>query len=72
MNLSEKTIRRYVSRGKIPSWQPGGEGARILIPASCLQDFSNSAPQKSPAENQPTSLPKNQKLSGPVPLWKRT
>lgn len=35
--LSEVTLRRYWRDGKIPGFQPGGEGSRVLFPHDALE-----------------------------------
>ena len=35
--MSEKTIRRWIKKGMIPAFQPGGKGCDILIPKDRLR-----------------------------------
>jgi len=71
VSLSEKTIRRRIEAGQIPSWQPGGPGTRILIPASSLQVCSIATPKKLTDEDQSAHIPKEPRLPGPIPGWKQ-
>jgi excisionase family DNA binding protein len=70
--LSDKTVRRHIKAGKIPAWQPGGPGTRILIPASCLgSSFVPPVPASDSSTASDSNL-KKEKLPGMTPRWKQS
>src|SRR4051794_28412378 len=59
--FSLPTIRRYLEKGKLPKFQPAGEGGRIGIPRSALQvtpsDGSSAVDSTDSAVIAPRDLP---------------
>ena len=66
---SEKTLRRRLSDGTIPKYQPGGPGTLIGIPISVL-DIASTKQNKS---NPDTQINKNNvaQIPGPKPSWRK-
>lgn len=75
--LSLATVHRYLKKGKLPFYQPGGPRTRILIPTDAVESVSRSATQggraAAPATAQPssTSADRRAPLPGPRPRWTR-
>lgn len=75
--VSEATVRRYVTNGRLPSVQPGGLRHRVLIPADALAVFlrpaaERSAARESESQQQPTLSPPSPAMrpsAGPKPRW---
>ena len=78
--LSGATIERYKKKRKIPFYQPGGRGARVMFPRDAIEAaVRQSTPE--PHAAAATSSPVHQagvqtgetlgspKLSGPRPRW---
>ena len=72
--LSMSTVRRYLADGRLPKFQPGGCGGRVLIPTRALgalasashpHPFSNEQQSRDAAAE--TEAPK---LPGPTPKWR--
>ncbi|HCS50403.1 MAG TPA: hypothetical protein DIW81_02230 [Planctomycetaceae bacterium] len=71
VSLSDSTIRRRIREGKIPFWQPGGPGTRILIPVDALLSSADCSPD---AENssKPSFRDRDKSsLPGPTAKWRR-
>ncbi|QDT35995.1 Helix-turn-helix domain protein [Stratiformator vulcanicus] len=62
--VSEKTVRRWIDKGRLFATQPGGPGGRLLIPRSELDAIGSRPPVSGFANiEQPRSS------SGPQPRW---
>ena len=70
-SLSEKTVRRRIAEGKIPSWQPGGPGSRILIPISCLSTTSSFNESALHFEGSNDTKSDSEVIPGPKLHWKQ-
>jgi len=69
-NLSLSTINRLRAAGKIPFYQPGGKGSRVLFPSDAIEQSSNSETIKLHNERvEPTTTIRPEKLAGPQPKW---
>ena len=70
--LSETTVRRYLKKGLLPRYQPGGRRSRVLIPAAALTETreKESAPtgSNSPPPTKEIAVTKNN--PGPTPRWR--
>ena len=77
--LSIATVRRYIASGKLPKYQPGGPGCRVLIPRDALHC---GAELQAPAESGESLLSQEGALqvdpiksiisprpAGPAPHW---
>jgi hypothetical protein len=64
--LSVATLHRLKDAGKIPFYQPGGKGSRLLFPADAIERAADAAQRE-----QPTAANENesQHLNGPCPAW---
>ena len=64
--FSLATIHRLKKAGKIPYFQPGGKGARLLFPPDAIEQAQQPyhCPNSTPAEGD---IP--QRLAGPQPAW---
>jgi len=78
--ISKVTVRRLISDGRLPSWQPGGKRCRILIPRSAIEQLHPAtgpepvtAPQSvaTTASQAPLKVARSSTLSGPAPRWLR-
>lgn len=76
--LSLSTVARYLANGKLPYYQPGGKGCRVLIPRSGLQDVDVNAARKGASSERapsstdiPTAARQRSGLAGPRPKWMR-
>lgn len=69
--LSPSTIRRRIADGKIPIWQPGGTGTRLLILNDFLNRESSQINPESREATAPVSRKSREKLAGPVPKWRQ-
>jgi len=75
--LSAATVQRYKDSGRIPFYQPGGKGGRILFPLDAIETAQRdraSNPPCSPASSEPVGTPNAvginpPKLPGPRPRW---
>lgn len=77
--LSLATVKRYLARGDLPKYQPGGKACRVLIPRQALESFASSsgigtAPPASDlnegdASDSETKQPRRR---GPRPRWRRS
>lgn len=78
--LSIATVRRRLKDGSLVSFQPGGSGTAIRIPASELKRLSqlqedSPYPSRETSQNQTEAdslqITKNHssKMAGPRPLW---
>jgi excisionase family DNA binding protein len=70
--LSNCTVRRLIRDRKIPSYQPGGPGARVLIPLSALDCPDPAGPSDEAAAGARVAKPERNRLSGPRPRWLQT
>jgi len=66
LSVSRSTIWRLIEGNKLGAWQPGGEGARVLIPRSELSPRLPEATTDSDATVQSNS---NTTIPGPAPRW---
>ena len=66
--LSAATIQRYKDSRRIPFYQPGGKGGRVLFPLDAIEaaqrevTTGSSGPTGAVGQNPP-------KLPGPRPRW---
>ncbi len=58
--ISITQLRRLVHAGRIPVFQPGGKGGKLLFPPDAIEKSAQMYP-----EPQATSVP----LAGRPPLW---
>lgn len=70
------TVWRYLHDGKLPKYQPGGRGCRVVIPIQALHTLpvyegTNSMPQTDSAPS-PGQKHQQKKIPGPRPKWPRT
>lgn len=68
--LSPATIHRLIKTGKLPCYQPGGKGGKLLFPINAIAlvaASSTSVPNVS-AVDRPVG---GERLSGPTPKWER-
>ena len=66
--VSESTIRRWVTAGKIEHIQPGNSGTTILIPLDALARIDATASAQG-TDLSIDSVPKND-IPGRLPKWK--
>src|SRR5437764_108619 len=69
--LSLSTLRRRVREGRIPFFQPGGPGTRIIFPEDVIERLlqpthTHIAPEQPP---EPSAYPTPPR--GPKPKWQR-
>jgi len=79
--LSGPTIQRYKRAGKIPFFQPGGPGAKILFPVNAIEAARqishgpaiSTTPTVPPPEDRASfrQQPDSLKLPGPRPRWQK-
>jgi hypothetical protein len=71
--LSASTIHRYKRDGKIPFFQPGGGGAKVLYPPSAIEcALSQSRQELLVAQDQSNTAGNGvtlKRLPGPRPRW---
>ena len=72
--LSPATVHRYKRDKKIPFFQPGGAGARVLFPRDAIE-IAITQRQHESALNSSVPIPINQGLAprkrpGPQPRWR--
>jgi excisionase family DNA binding protein len=67
--LSVGTLRRLKDAGKIPFYQPGGKGGRILFAPDAIERTQPVTPAPSTEVDQTKSA--SPRLSGPRPGWMR-
>jgi hypothetical protein len=67
-NVSVQTIRRYVDRGVIEAFQPGGPGCLLLFRPNALEVLAPQARCASDAASKSQHLAKDQ-LPGRKPAW---
>ena len=68
--LSEATIQRYKDSGRIPFFQPGGKGGRVLFPLDAIESAQRElADSGGPAATVPPASKNPPKLPGPRPHW---
>lgn len=65
IRLSQSQIRRLAKSGRIPCYQPGGPGGKLLFPRDAIE--ACAAPQSSSAEQPTPAGPK--RLPGRRPKW---
>ncbi len=65
--LSLPTLRRLVRGGKIPYFQPGGKGSRLLFPPDAIERAFGACYDVSQDSTPTADAPK--RLAGPVPAW---
>ncbi len=58
LGIAPVTTRRRIKEGSIPSWQPGGERTRILIPSSALSPDEASSKTQSSQPVKDTATPR--------------
>lgn len=69
------TVRRYLSSGRLPKYQPGGKNCRVGIPLAVLELFLDSTAPKTADESPAGSEPEPSQQSsprthqGPPPRW---
>lgn len=72
--LSESTIQRLKDDNKLPFFQPGGKGARVLFPLNAVEAAVGHLPAASSAtasideSDQESAAP----IPGPRPRWQTT
>ena len=78
--INRRTFTRWKKRGLIACIQPGGPNTGILVPEDALQrierrDIQASQPDGNKANSaeahKGSSAPAQQRLSGPMPRWKK-
>ena len=78
--INRRTFTRWKKRGLIDCIQPGGPNTGILVPEDALQrierrDIQASQPDGNKANSaeahKGSSAPEQQRLSGPMPNWKK-
>jgi excisionase family DNA binding protein len=78
--FGESTIWRYLRKGKLPKYQPGGARCRVAIPEDALQKaiaWSASSPSAATINSvstetpQPASGTQMKKRSGRRAKWKK-
>jgi len=62
--LSLATLHRLKAAGKIPFYQPGGKGARLLFPPDAIERAAHAGESQ---HSTTTNVP--QHLAGPRPGW---
>lgn len=62
--LSPATIQRYKDAGRIPFFQPGGKGGRVLFPADAIESAVRVAGETGAAKGGDGRVP------GPPPRWR--
>lgn len=67
--ISVSTLRRRVSDGTIPFFQPGGPRTRIVFPLDAVERLIQPASLLSPPK--PESIQPKQHRLGPRPKWQR-
>jgi excisionase family DNA binding protein len=78
--LSPTTIQRYKKDRKLPFYQPGGEGAKLLFPPNAVEAALRQLQQEQEAVTSSASTARNGasesgrttavgRLSGPRPRW---
>ena len=79
--LSVATVQRLKRSGKIPFFQPGGPGTRVLFPTDAIEAAkrpggtqashanSTAAHAAETGPNPPTETTGSRELSGPRPRW---
>lgn len=65
--LSVSTIHRLKRAGRIPYYQPAGEGGRLLFPPDAIERAGSSKDQIPAAGSDQGGG--DQRLSGPRPAW---
>jgi excisionase family DNA binding protein len=65
--LSEPTIRRLARDRRIPFFQPGGRGGKLLFPPDAIQRAAGGIAGPPQAEPGPAAGPP--RLAGPRPRW---
>lgn len=84
--LSLATVHRYVKKGRLPSLQPGGKGAKLLFPPDAVEIAAAAAAEKAGRElgvySHPSRMPAGHttspndmpstKLPGPRPRWQQS
>jgi len=66
--LSAATIQRYKDKGRIPFYQPGGKGGRVLFPLDAIEAAHREL-ANSPAATADAAVKNTSKLPGPRPRW---
>jgi len=69
--LSISTLHRLRKAGKIPSFQPGGKGARVLFPADAIEQSTGMTSSGGAAQVADVEANSPERLSGPRPSWMR-
>lgn len=69
--LSTSTIHRLKIQGRIPFYQPGGKGGKLLFPPDAIDKCGQAMPASEPLAAE-ASTNRNGHLSGPRPAWLRT
>lgn len=69
--LSESTIQRLKDFNKVPFFQPGGKGARVLYPLNAVEvAFAHvSSDSSQTASVRKTDQESNTAIPGPKPRW---
>jgi hypothetical protein len=68
--LSEATIQRYKDGGRIPFFQPGGKGGRVVFPIDAIEtahSLQNS--DRSPASKIGPTVGSTVRIPGRQPRW---
>ena len=66
--LSPATLQRYKAAGRIPYFQPGGRGARVLFPPDAIEIARTFQVLTQPDTPPPAAIPR--KRPGPPPKWR--
>lgn len=72
--ISLSTLHRYVKQGRLPYFQPGGKGAKLLFPPNAVEiaatAMGGAAHRDAPTSAEATSTSAAlTKLPGPRPRW---
>ena len=69
--LSVSTLRRLQRKGRLPFFQPGGPGTRIVYPPDAIEQAADLDPGPRPSlPRDPTSSPRGGgPRRGPRPKW---
>ena len=65
--LSAPTIHRYKRAGKIPFFQPGGKGARVLFPPDAIEAAQTQTNLE--RAEPPSGIEARRSRPGPQPKW---